>query len=167
MWAGNYKVYNRSHFLSLFKRRIRDIYIQEWNADVRDTSSGRLFQYIKTDFIYEPYLDKLDRALRIAVTRFRLSSHTLFIERGRWNKPRKIPREERLCTVCGVLEDEYHCLVICPRFVNERRNRLTESLQERPCMNILINFFNSKNEQELRNLGNLCMNILIEHKNFI
>ena len=168
---GNYwreqKVYNRSQFLSLFKRRIRDIYIQEWNADVRDTSSGRLFQYIKTDFIYEPYLDKLDRALRIAVTRFRLSSHTLFIERGRWNKPRKIPREERLCTVCGVLEDEYHCLVICPRFVNERRNRLTESLQERPCMNNLINFFNSKNEQELRNLGNLCMNILIEHKNFI
>ena len=73
---GNYwreqKVYNRSQCLSLFKRRVRDMYTQEWINDVRDTSSCRLFQYIKTDFIYEPYLDKLDRALRIAVIRFRV-----------------------------------------------------------------------------------------------
>ena len=168
---GNYwreqKVNNKSHFLSLFKRRIKDIYIQEWNADVRDTSSGRLFRHIKTEFIYEPYLDKLDKALRVAVTRFRLSSHALFIERGRWNKPRKIPLEERLCGLCGVVESEYHCIVVCPRFVNERRNRLPIALQERPCMDHLINFFNSKNEHELRNLGILCLSILIEYRNFV
>ena len=153
--------------MSLFKRRIKDIYIQEWNADVRDTSSGRLFRHIKTEFIYEPYLDKLDKALRVAVTRFRLSSHALFIERGRWNKPRKIPREERLCGLCGVVESEYHCIVVCPRFVNERRNRLPIALQERPCMDHLINLFNSKNEHELRNLGILCLSILIEYRNFV
>ena len=168
---GNYwraqHVDNKSEFLSIFKRRLKDIYLQEWNADVQDTSSGRLFQHIKTEFRYEPYLDKLEKSLRTAVTKFRLSSHALFIERGRWSKPRMIPRNERLCAVCGVIEDEYHCLVMCPRYENERRNRLPETLRERPCMEQLIHFFNVKNERQLRNLGILCLSVMIEHKNYV
>ena len=74
------------------------------------------------------------------MTKFRLSSHALFVERGRWNKPKLIPRNERLCEVCGVIEDEYHCLIDCPRYVNERRGRLTKALINRPCMNELAIF---------------------------
>ena len=78
-----------------------------------------------------------------------------------------IPRNERLCAVCGVIEDEYHCLVMCPRYENERRNRLPETLRERPCMEQLIHFFNVKNERQLRNLGILCLSVMIEHKNYV
>ena len=160
-------VNNKSEFLSKFKRRLKDIYLQEWDSDVRETSSGRLFQHIKIDFSYEPYLDRLNKSLRIAVTKFRLSSHTLFIERGQLNKPRKIPRNERLCAVCGVIEDEYHCLIDCPRYVNERQYRLIDALIDRPCMNELVNFFNSNNDNPLRNLGMLCLNIMIQHKKYV
>ena len=166
VWRAQ-KVNSKSEFLSKFKRRVKDIHLQEWTADVRETSSGRLFQNIKTDFGYEKYLDTLNKSLRIPLTRFRLSSHTLYIERGRWNKPRKIPMNERLCAVCGVIESEYHCLIACPRFVNERRGRLTDGLRERPCMNELVKFFKSKSDNDLRNLGILCMNVTIEYKHYM
>ena len=47
--------------------------------------------------------------LRISFTRFRLSSHRLKIEVGRWSGK---PREDRLCG-CGAIQDERHTLV-CP-----------------------------------------------------
>ena len=49
--------------------------------------------------------------LRIAFIRFRLSSHRLRIETGRWSR---IPRELRLC-VCGDdIQNEEHVLLKCP-----------------------------------------------------
>ena len=80
------RVTDKQHFLASFKRRLQDIYLQGWWENVEKTSSGRLFRYIKTDFVYEPYLDILDRNLRIALTKVRLSSHAFNIERERWGK---------------------------------------------------------------------------------
>ena len=49
--------------------------------------------------------------LRITFTRFRLSSHRLRVEVGRWSRT---PREERVCA-CGTgVQDEFH-LFQCPR----------------------------------------------------
>ena len=48
---------------------------------------------------------------RVAVTRLRLSSHNLAIERGRWSR---LPREARLCE-CGQVQDECHVLLHCPQ----------------------------------------------------
>ena len=45
------------------------------------------------------------------VIRFRLGSHLLPIETGRWAR---ISREDRLCTACGVLGDEHHAIYQCP-----------------------------------------------------
>ena len=42
--------------------------------------------------------------------KFRLGSHRLPIETGRWSR---IPRNERVCTNCGVLGDEDHALYHC------------------------------------------------------
>ena len=42
--------------------------------------------------------------------KFRLGSHKLRIETGRWNRT---PRAERLCTTCSQLGDEYHTLFHC------------------------------------------------------
>ena len=60
------------------------------------------------------YLNKVQiRTNRRALTKLRLSSHRLLIERGRWLK---IKQENRLCTECHVLEDEYHVVCICLRY---------------------------------------------------
>jgi hypothetical protein len=47
---------------------------------------------------------------RIAFSRFRLSSHRLRIESGRWAR---LARHERLCR-CGLVQDEEHVLCNCP-----------------------------------------------------
>ena len=48
--------------------------------------------------------------LRIVFTRFRVSSHRLRIETGRWSRT---PREERLCQCGNGVQSERHVLVDC------------------------------------------------------
>ena len=50
-------------------------------------------------------------------------------------KEERIPKADRQCTllVCNVIEDEYHVLIICQRYVNERGGRLPEHLITNPC----------------------------------
>ena len=52
---------------------------------------------------------------RIAFTRFRVSSHSLAVETGRWNRRGRgrLPLEERLCS-CGLVQSEEHVISICP-----------------------------------------------------
>ena len=63
---------------------------------------------------------------RIVITRWRLSCHSLRIQTGRYNRP-KLPRNERTCSVCLVLEDEHHALFICSAHIFIRA-RYTELL---------------------------------------
>ena len=74
----------------------------------------------KNTFNYETYLDTLDRdPLRISLSQFRLCSHKLEIEFGRFSN---IARELRLCKLCNMrdVETEYHFLLICPTFSHLR-----------------------------------------------
>ena len=128
------------------------------------SSSGRIYRYIKTEFRWEPYLDILNRHVRIALTKIRLSSHAFFIERGRWEK---IERENRLCDLCGIVESEFHCLIECPRFVNEREGLLNVALRDHPGMNEFIRMFQSENEDHMRNLGLLCFRIMLEYNKHV
>ena len=64
---------------------------------------------------------------RADYTRFRLSSHNLRIEKGRWSRT---PREARLCGCGNHIQDEEHVLLHC-RFTEEIRRRyniISESL---------------------------------------
>ena len=58
---------------------------------------------------------------RISYTRFRLSSHSLAIETGRWNRRGRgtLPREERLCP-CREVQDEQHVITACPLTLDVR-----------------------------------------------
>ena len=50
--------------------------------------------------------------VRIALARLRLGSHNLMIERGRWEKPKRLFCD-RLCEACNEIEDEYHVIFKC------------------------------------------------------
>ena len=58
---------------------------------------------------------------RIAFSGFRAGSHTLEIERGRYNNPRT-PIEHIFCTICQEVEDEKHLLISCKLYHFERGN---------------------------------------------
>ena len=67
---------------------------------------------------------------RIAINKFRLGNHLLFIETGRPTVP-KTPEDLRLCYVCQTneIENELHFLFSCTHYDNLRLklfNELTE-----------------------------------------
>ena len=59
--------------------------------------------------LYSSMINDLDR---IVITRWRLSSHRLHIETGRYKKP-IVAKEDRLCSICRTLENEDHALFKC------------------------------------------------------
>ena len=74
------------------------------------------YSRFKHNFNFEKYLDSItDSKLRREFSRFRLSSHQLAIEKGRYNNT---PREQRKCTCCNqnVIENEYHFLLVCQAY---------------------------------------------------
>ena len=107
--------------IQTIKCRILDIYKQNWYSNINN--SNRLISYslFKFEFNHEKYLDiiNIDK-YRIALTQFRISSHNLAIEKGRHEN---IPRQDRKCRNCTLnqIEDEYHFLMICPKFYHLRR----------------------------------------------
>ena len=78
----------------------------------------------KNNFCFEEYLNKLhNNDLRQLLARFRLSSHNLEIETGRYNR---IDRDSRYCKLCNQnrIENEYHFLLCCPKYIEIRRKYL-------------------------------------------
>ena len=69
----------------------------------------------------EPYLYLVKKPrFRNAIARFRYSSHTLKIERGRHTNS-KTPVADRVCVHCKVIEDEKHFLLKCDINAFERQ----------------------------------------------
>ena len=85
------------------------------------TSTGSMITYYrsiidinKKSIIYNCFMND---KLRSCITRWRLSNHKLLIELGKYTIP-PIPREDRKCLLCNVLEDEYHVYVCVSVFQN-------------------------------------------------
>ena len=103
------------------KNLYKQLYTEKWQNTIKDVD-GKLFTYskLKPHFRYENYLCHVKIGQhRAALTKLRTSSHNLNIETGRYTRP-KTPKEERLCTTCNVIEDEYHFLICCSRYNDER-----------------------------------------------
>ena len=58
---------------------------------------------------------------RVSFTRFRVASHSLAVEVGRWSRRGRgrLPLEERLC-ICGAIQTEVHVVQMCPMTQNIR-----------------------------------------------
>ena len=74
--------------LSLFKQRVSDINVQNINEQIGNVSKNRLYKTLnETTIINSNYLFVVnEKYLRINIAKFRLESHNLMIERGRWTK---------------------------------------------------------------------------------
>jgi len=162
----NQSVDSERDFIQIFRQRLYDMFLQDWYNEVTMTSDGRLFKNIKRELGYESYLNINNRALRVSITKIRLSSHLFFVERGRWGTNR-IDRRQRLCTLCGCLEDEYHCLLECPRFNNERLGLLPEYIIKSKSMYNFVKFLTTNDLYEQRKLGLFCFKIQREYREIV
>lgn len=143
-----------TRFLTVFKQRVKDNYIQEWNTRINDSSRALFYKTIST-FEYQYYLDCITiTKFRVALTRLRVSSHRLEVEAGRWHKPVSIPFDERKCKFCNVLEDEFHFLFTCPVYNELRDTYISRHYRNRPNMQKLVSLLHSDKQIYIRNLGN-------------
>ena len=107
---------NQFNYYPLFRERLRDQSIQNWAEGINSMPKLSMYCKFKTEFCFEFYLGYLQNIKFIhTFAAFRLSSHKLEIEAGRFvNKP----QEERFCQICnnGCIENEYHFLLYCPKY---------------------------------------------------
>jgi hypothetical protein len=139
--------------LQLIKTRILDQFKQSWYAKINNSSKLSSYNMYKHGFEIENYLHFISNdQFRIVLTKFRLSSHDLAIETGRYENK---PREERLCTYCRlrVIEDEYHFLLVCPNYYELRRLFLKPYYCRWPTIQKFETIMSSKIKKDVLNLS--------------
>lgn len=147
---------NVNIFMSLFKRRVTDVYLQNWHTEVSGSTRARFYIQLVNigSFEYKKYLDMVNiRKLRVAMTRLRVSSHRLSVESGRWHRPVSIPYERRLCTICDVIEDEYHFVLVCCNYSGLRHQFIPKRYYDNPNRNKLSELVSSDNMTIIKNLA--------------
>ena len=101
-------------------QRLQDIFHQNAFAEINEPNSKlRTYKHLKTKNGIEEYLSIIPcQKERVSLSKFRLSNHSLMIEKGRHNN---VPIDLRLCPLCeNRVEDEVHFLVTCEAFKNQR-----------------------------------------------
>ena len=120
-------------------QRMCDIFHQGAFEQInKENSKLRTYKLIKTNIGRELYLEKIENIEnRISFTKFRLSNHSLMIEKGRHCG---ITKDMRFCPFCPqIIEDEIHFLIECKCF-EIHRNELFDKVN--------INNFRGKNKTD-------------------
>ncbi|KAK6171753.1 hypothetical protein SNE40_018186 [Patella caerulea] len=117
--------FNINSFLSKFKTRLHDNYIQSWkqhdfksktlqnlNFNMSSNTKHDFYYQIKTNYCKEPYLDMLNGKSKQQLTNLRLCNHDLLVQTGRYERP-PIPHDQRICTKCNLKEEENETRIFC------------------------------------------------------
>jgi hypothetical protein len=152
VWINQDNNHSQFHFC-IIRNRILDIYKQGWYSSINNSRRLVTYSLYKHEFECEKYLKCiLPIKYKIALSRFRLSSHDLAIETGRH---RNIPVENRICTSCqmNLIENEYHFLLICPKYYNLRKQFFSPYYCHWPTLQKFETLLSSKNPKVLNNLA--------------
>ena len=120
MWFNQY-VENKKTFVINVKDRLKDMFVQEMNSFFENSTKCLLYKYLPDTFDLQFYLRKsLPSLYTYLLSKFRLSSHELLIEKGRYNNT---PRTDRICRNCNCNEVEagYHFILVCLFYSQIRR----------------------------------------------
>ena len=147
-------------FIEVFKRRLIDCSTQNWNSDVHDNEKFLYYKEYKINLEFEPYLkiEEIREHLKY-FAKIRCISHKLEIEKGRHNH---VPRSERLCMNCnlGVIEDEYHVILICPKYSDLRIRFILPKYYTQPSLKRFCQLMNNKNADVIGKLAAFVHHVL-------
>ena len=119
---NNQSTFNASALLFSVKNKLRERFIAFWKRRLSSEEGMkklRTYKLLKQTFGIEPYLENLsDKDLRKRLCSFRISTHKLRIERGRYCGEKT---EDRLCNSCNMIEDEIHILMQCNKYETFRK----------------------------------------------
>ena len=112
-----------------------------WKTQILQSTKAESYNKFKDNISLEKNLIiRYNLKHKIALTRFRMSNHTLLIEKGRHAK---IDKTERKCYFCpDTIENEQHFLISCPLYSRLRINLIT------PCIENCSKYINLNEEQK-------------------
>jgi hypothetical protein len=147
----NFNKKNKNKLKRKYKNAVEQEYLDMYNKKLESIDNKDkllLFKTLKTEYKLEFYLKYPDNAIRKLICQFRVSNHSLGIEKGRYYK---IPRHLRLCEKCGVVDDEAHFLLYCT--INDRlRTSFLEDFLYRSRINTLNDILNPTSSQQVKSL---------------
>lgn len=114
------------------------IFLYRKGTHFESSSKCLLYKYLPDTFSLQFYLSKnIPENLVVLLTKYRLSSHMLLVEQGRYNGT---VRSMRICKYCNLdeVEDEIHFILICPFYKCLRVLYLKKYYWTRPSMFELV-----------------------------
>ena len=122
-----------------------------WQSEVDGNRLCNSYRLFKHTLSFEPYLSKLEFLDRINLARFRCGCHKLPISDNKYVNS----DSPKICTLCNRNEqgDEYHYVLVCPKFMNERKKYLKKYYYDRPSTVKMSQLFNSKSVKVLSSLA--------------
>jgi hypothetical protein len=102
----------------IYKHYVKSVKDRIHEYAVKGRTKFATYLTLNPELTPSPFLRSM-HPLAIDTIRFRVGSHCLPIETGRWSQRK---REDRVCDVCGVVGDEVHFLYDCSRVVRSDLN---------------------------------------------
>ena len=122
---------NTNRLIKQVKLCLINTYEVDWSIKARNSIKLRACIKFKFDNSLEEYLFHIPNTRWMqALSRLRMSSNMLEIERERHVKPQKIPLEQHICQrgTSNSVDDEIHFLITCSYFATQRTSLLAEKL---------------------------------------
>ena len=141
------------------KLRLSDMYKQDWLAEVNRNSHCKVYRMFKTSLEFEKYLQILDFRNRNYLCKFRCTNTNIPVVSGRYHN---IVFHDRICNLCkgDYLGDEFHYILECAAFKNERNLFLKPYFRKRPSSIKMCDLFQSKSKSVIQNLSLFCSKIM-------
>ena len=151
-----------------------DMYFKQFFENISNSDIHpilRTYRKFKTIPRCEPHLlIPMHEKYRKAISRFRSSSHQLFIETGRHTVP-TTPINERICKHCdsSEIDDEMHMMFSCTFHKSEREIlflELPRSYKDLPLNELFIKLLSDNKKEVVINLGKFIYNCF-EHRKIL
>lgn len=143
----------------IVKQCLSDQFKQSWYEKLYNSPKCLNYRIFKCTHSFEKYLVNLPFDLRKALCNFRCLNNRLPIEQGRFYG---IDRDDRICNICNCnsIGDEFHYLLECSFFENERKKFIPRCFIFKPNIVKFNELFNSDNIDIVSNIAKFCKIIL-------
>ena len=124
-------------FISVFRQRLIDCYVQGWNSDINTKQRYAFYSLLKQDHGLSDYISLMQNAgLRKYLTRLRLGVSPLKCHSHRYYETTNICMD---CPFCyDTYESEIHFMFTCPRYQFLREQYILPKFYRQPCLFRLV-----------------------------
>ena len=148
-------------FKNTVHSKISDSFMAKWRASVYESPSCINYRLFKSTFSCELYIKKLPTFLAITLMKFRCRNTKLPVFKNRYD-----PLHSTSCTLCdsGQIGDEFHVLLNCEFFKEERKIMLGKERFQHANMLLFSEIMNYNSEIKIRKLARFVRTISLVYK---